>query len=228
MGTFNGIRRYTLFIYIKTMKMFISYLIYIHVCFIQGGAISILSVRQRPDLYKAVVLSSPLVKLADEKLNLVNIYLAPILGSIFPKVSKEKKRNEKTFFLFFLSLLQLYFPEGLDPIVISRNKEAVEDYKKDPLVANSWIRLRVGAEFMFTTNFIQDHLYQVTTPLHIIHGDADAIVDIKGSYMIMERAGSKDKSITVCKGMYHEIYEDEERDLYVPKVIDWIKNKNKK
>lgn len=51
------------------------------------------------------------------------------------------------------------------------------------------------------------------------------VVSTSGS---VSGVGSPPSSSSYDKGMYHEIYEDEERDLYVPKVIDWIKNKNKK
>ena len=58
-----------------------------------GGAMSILAAIRAPHLYKAVVLSSPLVKLADEKLNIINLTLAPLLGIYFTERKRERERH---------------------------------------------------------------------------------------------------------------------------------------
>ncbi len=51
-----------------------------------GGMISSLSAIQRPDLFHGLVLSSPAIGLDASKNNVVNLYVAPILSELIPKV----------------------------------------------------------------------------------------------------------------------------------------------
>ena len=42
----------------------------------------------------------------------------------------------------------------------------------------------------------------------------------------MNKGGSGDKSFIKMNGVFHEIYEDKDRDIYINKVIEWMKSRH--
>ncbi len=158
--------------------------------------------KSNPKLFHGIVLSSPLIKLDDSKLNFVNKVVGPFLSALAPK---------------------LLFPESIPIEFISRNKKAVEEYLADPMIQKGWIRVRTGSDMLVATEQLQDTCSQLTTPFIAFHGDKDGIVDIRGTEILMAKSGSHDKTFIRCPGMYHEIYEDEEHyKVIYPRMIQWL------
>jgi alpha-beta hydrolase superfamily lysophospholipase len=55
-----------------------------------------------------------------------------------------------------------------------------------------------------------------------MHGTADRITPPQGSEMIVERAGSEDKSIIRYDGLYHELLNEPERQKVLDDIAEWI------
>ena len=63
---------------------------------------------------------------------------------------------------------------------------------------------------------------KISLPLLIVQGSADKLVDPEGSRMLYNKAGSIDKTIKMYDGLYHEVFNEPERDLVLSDVKSWI------
>jgi lysophospholipase len=55
-----------------------------------------------------------------------------------------------------------------------------------------------------------------------MHGSADRLTPIAGSKMVMDRAGSEDKTFEVYDGLYHELLNEPERQRVLDDIAGWL------
>jgi alpha-beta hydrolase superfamily lysophospholipase len=110
----------------------------------------------------------------------------------------------------------------LDASAISRDKAVVDAYVSDPLVYRGKIRARLGAELIKTMHELPAKMPEINLPILIMHGAADQLSDPKGSQMLFERAGSKDKTLKLYDGFYHEIFNEPKRERVFKDVEAWL------
>jgi lysophospholipase len=63
---------------------------------------------------------------------------------------------------------------------------------------------------------------KITLPFIYIQGSGDQIVDPGAAQLLYDFAGSKDKTIKVYDGLYHEIHNEPERDVMFKDVETWL------
>lgn len=105
---------------------------------------------------------------------------------------------------------------------ISRDPKVVEAYQNDPLVVDHKVRARLGAEMLKAMEQCEQGLPSVTTPILVMHGGDDVLTPPDGSRMIAEQVGSADKSLEIYDGLWHEIYNEPERDVVIADVVAWL------
>lgn len=113
---------------------------------------------------------------------------------------------------------------ALDPTLVSRDRAVVEAYVNDPLVHHGKLTSRLGAEM---TNAMEDTLAraaEVTLPLLILHGDADKLTAPSGSAEFHANAGSADKTLKLYPGLFHEIFNEPERDTVLADLGNWLES----
>ncbi|KAG0612682.1 hypothetical protein M758_6G045600 [Ceratodon purpureus] len=66
-------------------------------------------------------------------------------------------------------------------------------------------RAATAQEFLRVVKEIEGRASQVTAPLLILHGDHDVVCDPDGSKMLHQNAGSKDKTLHIYPGMWHQL-----------------------
>jgi acylglycerol lipase len=66
---------------------------------------------------------------------------------------------------------------------------------------------------------------EVCVPLLIMHGTHDIVTDPNGSRQLYERASSADKTLHLYPGLYHEVFNELEREQVIGDLIDWIKKR---
>lgn len=111
---------------------------------------------------------------------------------------------------------------GLQLEKISRDPAVVEAYMNDPLVTSGKVRARMGSELLKGMDTVEADLPSLTMPILIMHGGDDVITPPHGSEMIFEKVGSKDKTLKIYPGLYHEVYNEPERQEVIANVISWI------
>ena len=106
---------------------------------------------------------------------------------------------------------------------LSHDLEYVESCKDDPLLHNM-VSARLYTEFMETSSECMSRAFEFNPPVLIFHGNADPIIDYKGSETIFERVSSRDKEIRIFDGLYHKTMNEipEERQKVLAVVASWV------
>jgi alpha-beta hydrolase superfamily lysophospholipase len=111
---------------------------------------------------------------------------------------------------------------GIPPSAVSRDPAVVRAYADDPLVFNENVPPECTAAVMLVSQRAYAAAASVTIPMHLIHGGADPIADATGSKEMLEALASADKTLMVYEGLYHEVFNEPERDRVLDDVIDWL------
>ncbi len=105
---------------------------------------------------------------------------------------------------------------------ISRDPDVVRAYRQDPLVYRGRIKARTGAEVLAAMQRLPARLPLLSIPLLILHGTADRICPVAGSTMLHELVSSPDKTLRRYPGLYHEVFNEPEREAILTDLISWF------
>ncbi len=164
-----------------------------------GGGITIKSLIERAPKINGALVSGSLV-MVGESVSPLMIKVANLLGALAPN----------------LPTMQL------DDSTVSRFPEVVEHYDRDPLNFRGKLPARTAAELNRATQSIQANLSRISQPILIMHGTQDRLVNPAGSKMVYERISSKDKTLKLYEGLYHEILNEPEKDQVLDDMIAWM------
>jgi acylglycerol lipase len=107
---------------------------------------------------------------------------------------------------------------------ISRDPAVVDAYNNDPLVFRTPIRARLGTEMLDAMERVDAGLPSLRTPLLVMQGTADGLVDPGCGPHIYDRAGSPDKTLKMYDGLWHEIFNEPERDHVLNDLTAWLRS----
>ena len=62
----------------------------------------------------------------------------------------------------------------------------------------------------------------ITLPLLVMHGAADAMTAPEGSKVFHQAIASEDKSLRIYPELYHEIFNEPERETVLEELSSWI------
>ena len=110
----------------------------------------------------------------------------------------------------------------LDASAISQDQAVVDAYVNDPLVYRGKIRARTGAELIRTMKELAAQIPDISLPILVMHGAADQLSNPEGSKMLYELAGSKDKTLKLYDGFYHEIFNEPGREQVFADMETWL------
>ncbi|MGH3813879.1 MAG: lysophospholipase [Pseudonocardiaceae bacterium] len=105
---------------------------------------------------------------------------------------------------------------------ISRDPEVIRAYREDPLVYRGRIKARTGAEILLTMEGLPARLPQLSMPLLILHGTDDLICSPAGSTMVHDLVSSPDKTVRRYRDLYHEVFNEPERDEVLTDLVHWL------
>lgn len=110
----------------------------------------------------------------------------------------------------------------LDASAISQDKAVVDAYVNDPLVYRGKITCRFGAEMLATLRKLPSEMPESNLPILIMHGTADRLCDPEGSRILYERANSRDKTLKLYEGFYHEIFNEPGHKQVLADMEAWL------
>jgi acylglycerol lipase len=111
----------------------------------------------------------------------------------------------------------------LDASTISRDQAVVDAYVNDPLVFRGKIPARTGAELARMWKTLPEEMYKIKLPILIMQGTADQLANPESSKLLYERVSSKDKTLKLYDGFYHEIFNEPEHKQVMADVEAWLK-----
>lgn len=114
----------------------------------------------------------------------------------------------------------MYLPNGLGSVV-SRDEEIVKAYSEDPLVLKE---ISVGLYYALSKglSWLIEHTPSFKYPVLILHGGDDRIVSWEDSKEFYESIASEDKELKIYDVLFHEIFNDPEKDEVIQDVLNWI------
>ena len=164
-----------------------------------GGTIASYYLLDHQADFKGAIISAPLVKVGDS-VSQATITMSKILSKIAPKAGVA----------------------SLDVNAISRDPEVVEAYVNDPLVFHGKTPARLGAELLSAMMHITAEASKLTLPMIIVQGAEDILVEPSGAKMLYDKASSKDKTLQIYDGMYHEVFNEPDRERVLKDVESWL------
>lgn len=164
-----------------------------------GGLIGATYLLEKQSQFAAAVLSGPAIKAADEPSAFLK-FISGLLSKLLPK----------------LGVI------ALDSNGVSRDPKVVADYLADPLVSGTKISARLGHEMMKQMDHVQAHASKLTLPLLMLHGEADRLTAVEGSHFLNDNIGSTEKQLKTYPELYHEIFNEPEKDAVLTDMTDWI------
>ena len=112
---------------------------------------------------------------------------------------------------------------GLDTSGLSHDQEVVNAYVNDPLVFHGKITACISAGMLRAMSRVNEEAGKISIPLFILQGSADRIVDPAGAQLLYDKVGSKDKTLRLYEGLYHEVHNEPERLLMFKDLDTWLK-----
>lgn len=110
----------------------------------------------------------------------------------------------------------------LDSSQISRDPAVVAAYDNDALVFRGKLPARTATEILTAAGTVLDRLPRLRVPTLALHGTADAIAAPASTDRIEQRAGTTDLTVHRYDGLYHEIFNEPERDRVLADVVGWL------
>lgn len=164
-----------------------------------GGLITTYYLLDHQSDFEGAIISAPAIKIG-EGISQTTITIGRILSKIAPK----------------MGLL------ALDVNAISRDPKVVDAYINDPLVFHGKTPARLAAELLSAMQRVDAEVREIKLPFIAVHGSEDSLADPGGSQMLYDSASSKDKTLKIYNGLYHEVFNEPEREQVLKDVEDWL------
>jgi len=166
-----------------------------------GGAVSLMLCLRNNDAVKGLVLSGAGIRLKNFLPQIAIYKIAEFMSKYMPDKGLIKLSSK----------------------LVSRDKQVVKAYEKDPLCFHRAIPFSTLREFASAGLFIEKNMRQLTTPVLILHGGDDRIIDPAGSRMLYSAVASPDKTLKIFNGLYHEIMAEPEKEMVFKTIMSWVK-----
>lgn len=164
-----------------------------------GGGIAFAYGVQHPDEYDLMVLSGPALA-AHKSVSKFKAVLGKTVGSILPDLPIEK----------------------IEAAMVSRDPQVVADYESDPLVHRGKVPAGIGKALLIVGETMERKAPGITAPLLVVHGEDDQLIPVEGSRRLVACIGSTDVELKVYPELYHEVFNEPERDQVLEDVTTWI------
>ncbi len=164
-----------------------------------GGAVAIGYVLEHQNQLKGLVLSAPYLRNAAP--------VSPLLVSVAKLVAK---------------IAPNLATQAVDATAISRNPDEVKAYIEDPLIYSGKVKAAMGNALLSIGPEILTRASQLSLPILIMHGEADAIADCEGSKELYETVSCVDKELKLYPESYHEIVNDYDVEQVLQDMTGWL------
>lgn len=164
-----------------------------------GGCISTLFVLKRHPDIAGLALSGPALALGED-FSPAKIKVGTLLGKLAPRLPIEK----------------------LSASSVSRDPEVVRAYENDPLVYRGWVRTGFGLAFIEAADEVARRGPELEVPLLILQGAEDKLVNKSGGKALYEKARSKDKRLEIFPALYHEVFNEPEKERVIGILGEWL------
>ncbi|MCZ4555584.1 lysophospholipase [Rhodococcus sp. OK611] len=164
-----------------------------------GGAIALTYALDHPGDLAGLILSAPAVDVTTGVPKVV-VEVGKFLGRYAPRVPVE----------------------SLDANLVSRDPAVVAAYNSDPLVHHGRVPAGIARGMIVNAESLPNRLPTLQVPLLLLHGSEDGLANVNGSRMIADIVGSQDLTYTEYDGLFHEVFNEPEREQVLDDVVEWL------
>ncbi|WP_210252492.1 alpha/beta hydrolase [Aminobacter sp. MDW-2] len=104
----------------------------------------------------------------------------------------------------------------------SRDPDAVAALNSDPLIAHEVQPALTVAALVRADERLREEFPMITLPVLIMHGTSDKATVCHGSEYFFETAGSRDKTLKLYEGHYHDLLNDIGKEDAIADMTNWI------
>src|SRR5262245_24447789 len=104
----------------------------------------------------------------------------------------------------------------------SRDPRWVERLNNDPLIAHEVQPAITVAALVRADERLHDEFPSITLPVLIMHGTSDKATVCQGSQFFYDTVGSKDKTLKLYDGHFHDLLNDVGKEKVMSDVMDWL------
>jgi len=119
---------------------------------------------------------------------------------------------------------RLLFPSDLDTDAISRDPAVIRAYREDPLVSEK-VSARWFTAITRAMADIQNRAPELHTPTLLMQSGADTLVDPQVVRCWAARAPVENIEFVVWEGLYHEMFNEPEKDQVRAHVVKWLQGR---
>ena len=167
-----------------------------------GGLIALKFLLQTQRTIKASIFSGAALE-AGEDFTPTTQKIVAFLGKYFPKLKTVKLIIEN----------------------LSKDQKVIENVKNDPLMYKEGIKAGLGLALMVAIEEVKKQFSIFNLPVLIMHGKEDRLSNIKGSLAFYNQCDSKDKTLQIWEGAYHEIFNETNKEEVLNFMLDWLKER---
>lgn len=118
----------------------------------------------------------------------------------------------------------LKVPKGGDASAISRDPRVILEYEKDPLCCH-FNTVQQANEVLRALKKMPSVASRIECPILIAHGTHDQVILLEGSFEILLKLSTKDKTMLILPGVYHEPHNDYGKEQYFISLHQWIQKR---
>ncbi len=167
-----------------------------------GGLVVLKYVLDRSPSLDGLLLSAPALEVNPDLAPLLR-RIAQIIGRLFPTLPTTRSPDD----------------------AISRDPDVVAEAENDPLNYHGRVLARTGAELLRAGADVRARLDALTDPFLVIHGTADSLTNPDWSRHLYDRAAADDKTIELYDGLYHETFNEPEKDEVLRDLGTWLEER---
>lgn len=104
----------------------------------------------------------------------------------------------------------------------SRDSSVVESMNNDPLIKGESQPAQTAAAMIRADERLKKGFPTITLPLLILHGTEDKATKPSGSQHFYEQAGSRDKTLKLYEGHFHDLLNDIDKEVVMMDILNWI------
>ena len=107
----------------------------------------------------------------------------------------------------------------------SRDPIVVAAMNADPLIAHETQPTQTVAELVRADERLKSEFPRITLPVLILHGTNDKAAKAIGSQVFFDAAGSKDKTLKLYDGHFHDLLNDVGKEAVMDDVKGWLSSR---
>jgi alpha-beta hydrolase superfamily lysophospholipase len=104
----------------------------------------------------------------------------------------------------------------------SRDPAVVKAMNEDPLIADEVQPTHTVAEMVKADERLKQEFPMMKLPLFILHGTLDKATKPSGSQFFYDQAASKDKTLKLYEGYFHDLLNDLDKEAVMEDVKNWL------